>query len=303
MEIKAIESGKIYEKILGAAKEKRADLYRYELMKPFETKWKCIQVPLKAKVKGGYDVVMASRMLGILAPEQIDEGCKAWIQQLKDEKLWQACTASIKKALERFEASGIQIQVQDYQYTLLLANSESPYVKLSNGYFGDGGIPGYILMILTPNDYTLRRLPAAIAHECNHNVRYQYIKWNNQVTLAEMMVTEGLAEHFAVSLYGKEYLGPWVSKTSQRELETIIKPIIKKGLDKQGLDQITAYLYGDELAALQGYFPVGLPYCAGQACGYAMIQYYLDQTGDSIEKATIRPAQEILKEVEGFWDE
>ncbi len=67
------------------------------------------------------------------------------------------------------------------------------------------------------------------------------------------------------------------------------------------MDQITAYLYGDELAQLQGYFPVGLPYCAGYACGYDMIQYYLKKTGDSIVKATIRPAEEILETIREYW--
>ena len=86
-------------------------------------------------------------------------------------------------------------------------------------------------------------------------------------------------------------------------LNGYIKPIIREGLDVQGLDNLTAYLYGDEMAKMQNYFPVGLPYCAGYACGYHMIKYYLKKTGKSIIDATMTPADEILKEVEGFWDE
>ncbi len=54
------------------------------------------------------------------------------------------------------------------------------------------------------NDYTLEHLPVALAHETNHNVRFQFIKWRNDITLGEMMVSEGLAENFATYLYGED---------------------------------------------------------------------------------------------------
>ena len=49
---------------------------------------------------------------------------------------------------------------------------------------------------LIPNEYTLTHLHVALAHEVNHNVRFQFIKWKNDITLGEMMVSEGLAEKF-----------------------------------------------------------------------------------------------------------
>ena len=178
-----------------------------------------------------------------------------------------------------------------------------PYMIMNDNYCGDGGIPGYIFTWLVPSEHTKSRLPVALAHETNHNVRFQFIKWHNDITLAEMMISEGLAENFATYLYGEENVGSWVSKTDLETLNGYIKPIIRGGLDVQGLDNLTAYLYGDEMAKMQNYFPVGLPYCAGYACGYHMIKYYLKKTGKSIIEATKIPADEILKEVEGFWDE
>ncbi|GAA0742201.1 DUF2268 domain-containing putative Zn-dependent protease [Clostridium oceanicum] len=44
-----------------------------------------------------------------------------------------------------------------------------------------------------------------------------------------------------------------------------------------------------------------MPYCAGYACGYYLIKYYLEKTGESIFEATITPTADILKEVEDFW--
>lgn len=47
---------------------------------------------------------------------------------------------------------------------------------MNEGDCGDGGIPGYIFSWLVPNEYTLKHLPVALAHEVNHNVRFQFIR-------------------------------------------------------------------------------------------------------------------------------
>ena len=116
------------------------------------------------------------------------------------------------------------------------------------------------------------------------------------------MINEGLAENYATSIYGEESLGPWVTTTDMETLKDYVKPIIKEALNIQGLEGITAYLYGDEIAEAQGYFPEGLPFCAGYACGYHMIKYYLKKTGKSIIEATLMPYEEIKKELAGFWE-
>ena len=54
---------------------------------------------------------------------------------------------------------------------------------------------------------TLNHLHVALAHETNHNVRFQFIKWKNDITLGEMMVSEGLAENFATQMYGEDKSG------------------------------------------------------------------------------------------------
>lgn len=301
MKINLVRSDAIYQKILEAPIEKRNDIYRYELMKPFEFKWSCLNVPLKAAYKGGYDVVMASEMLGFLPPTQITEAHQKAIKTLEDESLWAKCENTIRVSLQKFVDYGYALETTTYWFSLLLANPESPYVKLSDGYSGDGGIPGYIFVSLVPSEYTINRIQAALAHECNHNVRWQFQKWHMQVTLGDMMVSEGLAENFATHLYGEDMLGPWVSKTTEEDLKNKIKPVIYQALDVTGFDNITAYLYGDELAELQGFFPVGLSYCAGYACGYHLIKYYLMKTGKSIEEATLTPTREILDAVKDFW--
>lgn len=302
MRIVSIRSDGVYSKIMKAAFDKKNDIYRYELMKPFEKKWACYSVPMKAATPNGYDVIMASGMLGHMAPTVVDEKQKHNIELISDNALWERCELSIQNSLNCFIENGVKLPVQEYMFTILLADPESPYIVLNEGYCGDGGIPGYLFSWLTPNEYTLNHLHVALAHETNHNVRFQFIKWKNDITLGEMMVSEGLAENFATQLYGEDKAGPWVTKTDMATLNEYIKPIIHGGLNVQGLENLNAYLYGDEMATLQNYAPVGLPYCAGYACGYHLVKHYLKKTGKSIVEATILPASEILDCVEDFWN-
>lgn len=303
MKVTSVRSDGVYTKILEAPFEKKNDIYRYELMMPFEKKWACYSVPMKAATPNGYDIIMASGMLGHIAPTKVDETQRENIERISSDVLWSACEQSIKKSLDCFTDCGVVLPVQEYLFTILLANAENPYITMNEGYCGDGGIPGYIFSWLVPNEYTLEHLPVALAHETNHNVRFQFIKWKNDITLGEMMVSEGLAENFATYLYGEDKAGPWVTKTDIETLNEYIKPIIHDGLNVQGLENLNAYLYGDEMAALQNYPPVGLPYCAGYACGYHLVKHYLKKSGNSIVEATLLPASEILKAAEDFWIE
>lgn len=302
MNIIEVRSDKIYKKIMNAPINKKEDIYRYELMKPFEFKWKCINVPITAKQEGGYDVIMASDMMGVLYPKDINESQINNINILSNDKLWNKCKETIENSIKPFIKEGYKLNTEEYKFSILLANPKSPYTILSDGYFGDGGIPGYIFLLLVPNEYTINRLPVALAHECNHNIRFQFIKWSNNITLEEMMINEGLAENFATWMFGEDMVGPWVSKTDIETLNTYIKPIIKGGLKETGFQNIISYLYGDDIAKIQGYFPVGLPYCAGYACGYYMIKYYLEKTNKSIVEATLLPYSEIIEVVREFWD-
>lgn len=216
---------------------------------------------------------------------------------------WEKCELSIQQSLNCFVEHGVNLPIKEYAFTILLANAKNPYIILNDGYCGDGGIPGYIFSWLLPNEYTLSHLHVALAHETNHNVRFQFIKWKNDITLGEMIVNEGLAENFATFLYGEDKAGPWVTKTDIETLNEYIKPIIRDGLNVQGLENLNAYLYGDEMAALQNYPQVGLPYCSGYACGYHLIKHYLQKTGKNIVEATLLPAKEILNATEDFWNE
>ena len=60
--------------------EKKNDIYRYELMMPFKGKWDCYQIPMKATTPNGYDIIMASNMLGFISPTKVDQSQKATLR-------------------------------------------------------------------------------------------------------------------------------------------------------------------------------------------------------------------------------
>jgi len=302
VKITALRSDQIYETIIRAAPEEKVELYRQEMLSPFMGKWDIQQIPFKSSEPNGFDVMMMNNLMNI-APEQINSDQYGQLAAISSEQFWQDCHEAVTTSLSSFHNNGIELSVSEYLYTILLGDVNSPMLAVNEGICGDGGIPGYIMATITPNEYTLPRIKSVLAHECNHNVRYQFIQWDHRITLGEMVVSEGLAESFATSLYGEELVGPWVAKTDMETLNQQIKPKIKDQLDVMGFDKINPYLFGDEITKMQNFNPVGMPYAGGYACGYYLIQYYLNKTGKSITEATITPAATILAETKEFWNE
>ena len=55
------------------------------------------------------------------------------------------------------------LEVEDYHFTILLGNPDKLMLQLNKGYSGDGGIPGYIMLSLLPNDYTFATCAGGIS--------------------------------------------------------------------------------------------------------------------------------------------
>ncbi|MDQ0655993.1 DUF2268 domain-containing protein [Paenibacillus sp. W2I17] len=302
MNIKSLRSDHIYQKVAQASPEEKLELFRNEMMAPFMKQWKIQQIPFRAEEANDFDVITFNSMMH-RSPDQITQQISPEIELISSDSFWLECEHAVRKSLRLFIEHEISLPVSDYLFTIQLGNPENRALTINEGYSGFGGIPGFIWGTLLPNEYTVPRMQVALAHECNHNVRYQFIQWDHTINLGELIVSEGLAENFATFMFGEELLGPWVTKTNAETLNRCIKPVLRKQLQLTGFDQIAPYLYGDEIAELQNFKPVNMPYSGGYACGYYLIQYYLRKTGRTIFEATITPAAQILDEVKGFWDE
>ena len=88
-------------------------------------------------------------------PATLSEKDRPAIDALSSDQLWQDCQETIKRSIGLFKQAGYDLEVEDY---ILLGNPEKAMLQLNKGYSGDGGIPGYLMLSLLPNDYTLPRV-------------------------------------------------------------------------------------------------------------------------------------------------
>lgn len=292
MKIKLVDTQSFYEKVCdGTATENQ---FKYEVMAPVEKMWEYLNAPMTAKSPGGYDVVMASEMLGIWTPRKSGLHIRESYHQLLKTNIYSEGPGVIEQAIKKFADIGYDIPLDEVVLNILLGDPENTILMASEGYSGFGGIPGYLLLIVIPNGFNQDKLKSAIAHEFNHNVRFTYQPFNHgDVTVGEYLVIEGLAEVFAEEMYGVENRGPWVSEFDEEELSYTFA-VFKEALEVKGFQDVAAYMYGDEVAKSMGYHPVGVSRNAGYTIGYHVVKAYLKNTGQSITEATLLPAEDII---------
>ncbi|MUV38851.1 uncharacterized protein JNUCC1_02722 [Lentibacillus sp. JNUCC-1] len=289
---KVVDTFRQYDELLEIQDlDRRRDYFRYEMMEPFRHMWNLINVPLKAKQQNGYDVIMAAKMLGF-ADVGDDQTIRKALTILRDYDAYAVAERTLENCIVKASDKGLKINADEVKMGLYVSDPEK--LTLQKGYTGFGGIPGYITVNIYPNDYNLPKIPAVIAHEFHHNIRFSYFDWDHgNVTVGDYLVIEGLAESFAKELYGTEQLGPWVTSMDQEELEYSTE-VIGEALDIKGFAEVSSYMFGDKIAAQEGYQPVGLPFCAGYAVGYKAVQAYMEKHDQTIYEATLMPAEEII---------
>ncbi|MBU8568926.1 DUF2268 domain-containing protein [Virgibacillus pantothenticus] len=289
---KLINTIEQYEELLAITElEERKEYFRYKMMAPFKEMWNLINVPIKAKQENGYDVLMATNMLGyadIFNDIQIQQG----LSILKENNAYEMAETTIKTCVENVSKAGLKVNADEIKFGLYVAD---PYkLKLQKGYTGFGGIPGFITVNIFPNDYNIPKMPAVIAHEFHHNIRFSYFDWDHgNVTVGDYLVIEGLADSFAKELYGTEQLGPWVTSMDKDDLEYSIY-VIGEALNTKGFAEVSSYMFGDEIAKQEGYQPVGLSFCAGYAVGFKVVQSFMKKHNKTIYETTLLSSDEII---------
>ncbi|ATY57839.1 DUF2268 domain-containing protein [Staphylococcus argenteus] len=296
--INIIRSDYIYNQLLKIPLNERVSFFTNEILVPFRGKFDTQNIPIQNDKSQSFSAI---QLLDAFqkSPEHINESDKSSIQYF-DDLFWHNCEQYLKNAINHFEKYGIKSKISNYNFTVLLGDSKKPMMSLNENRCGDGGIPGYIMLYLVPSPSTLYSIKGIIAHETNHNMRYQYVKWDGG-SLLELIISEGLAENYVEALYGQHYVGPWVTNIDWDSDNIKIKETIYNHLHLNHMFDAIPYLFGDEISTIQGRQPVGLPHAAGYACGYYLIKYFLEKTGIPIEKATIMPAKKIMNEVTEFW--
>jgi uncharacterized protein YjaZ len=291
MKLHIIDVESIYWRLLSSASaQEREAIYRQELLAPFEG---------MMRIMGGGNPLDLAKMWTLYTPEDFGGSQRPIIEEmvrrLTDDGAWQRSAAALERGVAAFAPYADRIALDNINCAVVLTkhNSNLP----GRGYAGFGGIPGYLMVTLSlADDYTLPHIGAASVHELNHNVRFKIVPFlPMQVTVADYIIAEGLAEAFAAKLFGEDLVGYMVSDFSEEELATA-RRVISGALDVSGFNAVRGYIFGDTIAASSGLPKAGVPDFAGYAIGYRVVQQYLQRTGRSVVEATFLPSQEIIAE-------
>lgn len=285
MEIIIHDTYRLYKEMINLPNDQRESFYENALIEPFQPLIKIMNMPAKPEAMGCFPLIGR------------DAESEKMLNTLKDAEAWETARKALETAADRFLAAGVVIP-EKVVLGIYLGNPD--VLAHNGGITGFGGMPGYIQVIITPDEKSLALLPSIVAHEFHHNVLFYNAKWNfMEVTVAKYLAVEGLAESFAESIYGYEFLGPWIKGLKGEALEKARKTT-GEALNVQGFNQVRKYIFGDMLTSYEGAEATGIPPYSGYAVGYRAVQAFLKKTGVSIEQATILEGEEIMERSEYF---
>lgn len=147
-----------------------------------------------------------------------------------------------------------------------------------DGAVPEQGIGGYcpnahtIYISLDPSFPELKKsieheLKRTLAHELHHTLRWRDPGYGE--TLLDAMITEGLADHFDLEVYGGK-LQPWSTALPEEELQKMMEKA-EKEFDNKEYDHF-AWFFGNE--------DLGIPRWTGYAIGFHLVKLYLQKYPD-----------------------
>jgi len=215
------------------------------------------------------------------------------LDALGEANAWERIDTALHHALAIQLKATPEIQVPDIQVMIVLGDpADAHFMDVNLGMSANGGTSGYLWLNFWPTEENLARLDAVAVHELNHNLRYTNVRWDPAtVTVGEQVVSEGLADAFARSIYGE--LGyTRIGFPSLHDDAVFDKVVANLGVT--GMQNFAAWVHGDATAVRFGGTPVGLPTGAGYAVGNRLVDAYLAATGQTSPQALLVDADEVI---------
>lgn len=221
---------------------------------------------------------------------------RAALDALVAADVWHRAERALADAIALQTRTLPGITVPDLTVLLVLGDPDDAFFTgPARGLSGNGSVTGFLQLVLWPTATNLARVEAAVVHELHHNLRYAPggVVWDPAtVTVAEHVVSEGLADAFARQMYGDE-LGHTPFAVPHLADDAVLDAVVR-GLDLVGMQHLTAWVLGDEAAERFGVQPVGLPMGAGYAAGTRLVDRYLTATGRTAAQALHVPGREVV---------
>ncbi|MDO5535079.1 MAG: DUF2268 domain-containing putative Zn-dependent protease [Propionibacteriaceae bacterium] len=290
MAISVIDSASGMRQVLDAAPDERAARVR-ELWEPM--------AGLYSFIPGGMDLVTAHHQsfgFPVGGPETLVDRLRQGLDELVAADAWSRVSTALAEGVAALTSAMPELELPDLRVLLVLGDpTNAHFMDEVGGLSGFGGISGFIVITVWPHPVVLDRLEAIVVHELHHNVRYSPggIVWDpSTVTVGEHVISEGLADLFAVELYGERGYTHFVSDDTRKSDAVLAK--VASGLGVRGMSDFASWVLGDATAELFGAEPVGLPTGAGYAAGVRLVRAYLDDAETSAARSTRTPAAELL---------
>ena len=199
-----------------------------------------------------------------------------------------------------------QLQFQDYIHDILqhLMKTYCPnrvaateiFLLDESDTFGReklGGVSAFIdyggkqTFIVYPEEKVRPILEATVIHEFHHFWRMGllHITEENE-TLLDKLVLEGLAEYFVGQLLGSERQGPFINALTEEQAKELWTSTYQNQLHLKG-EETNLLLFGGE--------EKGLPLWAGYSMGFHLVQWFINSRPDfTIEEITAIPAKAFI---------
>lgn len=149
------------------------------------------------------------------------------------------------------------------------------------------------LFLFISESNTEEEIKALLTHEYHHVCRLEkYKKDEEDFSLLDTMIMEGLAEHAVRERLGDGLVSAWTSYYSNKELEKIWQNIILPNIHvPKSHRKHNSLLYGFRF----------YPKMAGYCIGYYLVQNYLNDTGQTTDELMELPSEVIAKISADLW--
>jgi len=138
---------------------------------------------------------------------------------------------------------------------------------------------GKLFFAVFPDAQVRSTLRSVINHEYHHHWRTHALAITEQnQTLMDRLILEGLAEHFVKIRLGEAYLGPYKDALTEKQAENLWESMYKSRRNELG-ERTDVYMFGSKKE--------NLPFWGGYSIGYYLVKWYLEKNeGSSIEYMT-----------------
>lgn len=170
---------------------------------------------MQAVKQDGYDVMVGQQIWGLFDPGRSKDASDWQFSQFHSAHVLETLHASLHMFAEILSPP---LPLMRMECLILPADPTNQNLMVMNhGVSGFAGVPGYLFLQLWPNAGNLARLQPVLARLYVHNLRWALTPPSHIVTLADVLVLEGLSAAFVSTAFPNLSYEPWLVAIRQSD--------------------------------------------------------------------------------------